>query len=162
MSWKLAVKITKTTYHIINLFLLTVSCPPANLNLFRECSSNVIIFSWASTNNTAFYRAQLADSVGGTQDCITTETSCFFTNTACGRKYNFTVFSVNGECSGPVSSPVSIVTGKNTIAISNKKSVHFFLVDQAEYWRLLLHQSCQIYGINNSWKFTEIKIIISA
>ncbi|XP_053096527.1 uncharacterized protein LOC113530559 [Pangasianodon hypophthalmus] len=91
-------------------FFQTVPCSPAKLNLFRECSSNVIIFSWAPTNNTAFYRAQLEDSAGGSQACITTESSCFFTNTVCGRSYNFTVYSVNGECNSPVSPAVSVQT----------------------------------------------------
>lgn len=101
------------TDHIFNSFCVpTVPCSPANLNLFRECSSNVIIFSWAPTNNTGFYTAQLTDSVGGAQTCLTTDTSCFFTNTMCGRKYSFTVYSVNGECNSPASTAVSIQTGK--------------------------------------------------
>ncbi|XP_017343677.1 uncharacterized protein LOC108276481 [Ictalurus punctatus] len=107
----------------IAAFFQTVPCSPANLNLYRECSSNVIIFSWAQTNNTAFYRALLEDSAGGSQACITTETSCFFTNTMCGRRYTFTVYAVNGECNGPVSPAVSIQSApckpSNLITVSD-------------------------------------------
>ncbi|KAI5096119.1 hypothetical protein C0J45_14549, partial [Silurus meridionalis] len=107
-------------------FFQTVPCPPDNLNLYRECISNVIIFSWAPTNNTIFYKANMIDSTGGSQACITTDTSCFFTDTVCGRSYNFTVFGVNGDCSGPLSQAVSIRTApcipSNLITVSNCKS----------------------------------------
>ncbi|XP_058265731.1 uncharacterized protein LOC131365857 [Hemibagrus wyckioides] len=107
-------------------FFQTVPCAPADLNLYRECSSNVIIFSWAPTNNTAFYRAQFQDSSGGSQACITTDNSCFFTNTVCGKSYKFTVFGVNGECNGPVSKAVSIQTApckpSNLITVSDCKT----------------------------------------
>ncbi|GAA6076390.1 uncharacterized protein LOC113651476 [Tachysurus ichikawai] len=110
----------------VTAFFQTVPCAPANLNLYRECSSNVIIFSWAPTNSTAFYRAQLEDSSGGSQSCITTDNSCFFTNTMCGRRYRFNVSSVYGECNGPVSKTVSIQTApckpSNLITVSECKT----------------------------------------
>ncbi|KAK2835181.1 hypothetical protein Q5P01_015665 [Channa striata] len=40
----------------------TVPCPPKKLELFRNCSSEVIIFSWEPTNNTDFYEATAVDS----------------------------------------------------------------------------------------------------
>ncbi|XP_055799638.1 fibronectin type III domain-containing protein 7-like [Salvelinus fontinalis] len=89
---------------------VTVPCPPKNLNLYRECSSNVIIFSWAATNNTAHYRAKAVDSEGENMDCMTLDTSCFFTNTVCGRRYTFTVYSVSSECNSQASPPVAVRT----------------------------------------------------
>ncbi|XP_017573413.2 uncharacterized protein LOC108439482 [Pygocentrus nattereri] len=100
----------------------SVPCAPTNLELFRECSSNVIIFSWAPTNNTAFYIGHVEDSTGATQDCLTTETSCFFTETECGRRYSFTVYATTGDCNGAPSHAVHIRTAPcqptNMISIS--------------------------------------------
>lgn len=93
---------------------LAVPCPPKNLNLYRECSSNVIIFSWAATNNTAHYRAKAVDSEGENMDCMTLDTSCFFTNTVCGRRYTFTVYSVSSGCNSQASPPVAVRTGTTT------------------------------------------------
>ncbi|XP_071011253.1 fibronectin type III domain-containing protein 7-like [Oncorhynchus clarkii lewisi] len=91
-------------------YFWTVPCPPKNLNLYRECSSNVIIFSWAATNNTAHYRAKAVDSEGENMDCMTLDTSCFFTNTVCGRRYTFTVYSVSSGCNSQASPPVAVRT----------------------------------------------------
>ncbi|XP_041914101.1 uncharacterized protein LOC121678548 [Alosa sapidissima] len=91
----------------------TVPCPPSNVTLFRECSSNVIIFSWKPTNNTGIYRARGESK--GLEDlhCLTTETSCFFTNTVCGHLYTFTVYaavSASGNCRSAESYSVSVRT----------------------------------------------------
>nr|XP_020513608.1 fibronectin type III domain-containing protein 7-like [Labrus bergylta] len=40
----------------------TVPCPPKNLDLVRDCASEVIIFSWEHTNNTDHYMAKAVDS----------------------------------------------------------------------------------------------------
>ncbi|XP_043081301.1 serine-rich adhesin for platelets [Puntigrus tetrazona] len=42
----------------------TVPCAPSNLMLYRECSSNVIVFSWAPNNYSAYYYARGVDSIG--------------------------------------------------------------------------------------------------
>nr|XP_015211037.1 PREDICTED: uncharacterized protein LOC102685057 [Lepisosteus oculatus] len=83
----------------------TVPCAPTNLGIFRDCYSNVIIFSWDPTANTMYYVAKAMDSNGEITECRTTDTSCFFTNTGCGLGYQFTVYSVNGECSSRISAP---------------------------------------------------------
>ncbi|KAJ8384528.1 hypothetical protein AAFF_G00204430 [Aldrovandia affinis] len=90
----------------------TVPCPPTDLELYRECSSNVIIFSWAPTNHTSYYVATAIDSNGERTNCITVETSCLFTHTFCGRGYQFIVYSVSGasQCKSGQSSPVHIRT----------------------------------------------------
>uniref|UniRef100_A0A8B9HN00 Fibronectin type-III domain-containing protein n=1 Tax=Astyanax mexicanus TaxID=7994 RepID=A0A8B9HN00_ASTMX len=90
----------------------TIPCAPANLELFRECSSNVIIFSWDGTQSpiAGYYMARAVDSTGITQECVTTETSCFFTDTTCGLSYTFTVQSMVGECTSGQSPPVHIRT----------------------------------------------------
>ncbi|CAL8306274.1 unnamed protein product [Lota lota] len=88
----------------------TVPCPPDNLHLFRECSTNVIIYSWGQINYTDHYMATLVDSMGDTQHCMTTDLSCFFTMTTCGRSYNFTVYSVSGDCSSQSSRPSFVKT----------------------------------------------------
>ncbi|XP_045544657.1 fibronectin type III domain-containing protein 7 [Salmo salar] len=108
------------------VYFWTVPCPPKNLNLYRECSSNVIIFSWAATNNTAHYRARAVDSEGETMDCMTLDTSCFFTNTVCGRRYTFTVYSVSSGCNSQASPPVAVRTApcmpQNLLSSANCRS----------------------------------------
>ncbi|KAJ3599685.1 hypothetical protein NHX12_033641 [Muraenolepis orangiensis] len=75
-----------------------------------ECSTNAIIFSWAQTPHTDYYMATLVDSAGESQHCMTSDISCFFTRTVCGRSYNFTVYSVSGDCQSQSSPPASIKT----------------------------------------------------
>ncbi|XP_036410759.1 fibronectin-like [Megalops cyprinoides] len=94
----------------ITAFFETVPCPPTDLNTFRECSSNVIIFSWAPTNNTAYYVATALGSDGEVTECRTTETACFFTSTDCGQGYQYTVYSVSGECNSGLSPAAHVRT----------------------------------------------------
>ncbi|KAM9761579.1 uncharacterized protein fndc7b [Menidia menidia] len=88
----------------------TVPCPPSNLMLLRQCSSDVIIFSWNHTSNTDHYMAKAVDSKGVVQNCLTQDNSCYFTHTVCGRHYHFTVFSISGGCRSEISSTVDIRT----------------------------------------------------
>ncbi|KAM7387685.1 hypothetical protein PAMP_023907 [Pampus punctatissimus] len=88
----------------------TVPCPPEKLELLRDCSSEVIIFSWEHTNNTDHYKARAVDSRGVVQECLTEDNSCYFTHTVCGRHYYFTVYSITGQCSSHISSTVDIRT----------------------------------------------------
>ncbi|XP_066508135.1 fibronectin type III domain-containing protein 7-like [Hoplias malabaricus] len=94
----------------------TVPCPPQNLKLYRECLSNVIIFSWAPTNDASYYIAKSVDTNGVVNECVTQTTSCFFTQTDCGQTYNFTVHSVFSgawACSAMETLPISVSTGKS-------------------------------------------------
>ncbi|TRY81822.1 hypothetical protein DNTS_000528, partial [Danionella cerebrum] len=72
----------------------TAPCPPQNPKLYRECSTNVIVFSWNATNNTAYYLATAVDSDGVVTKCLTVDTSCYFTDTVCGKGYSFYVSSI--------------------------------------------------------------------
>ncbi|KAI3368520.1 hypothetical protein L3Q82_025527 [Scortum barcoo] len=94
---------TTVTFH-------TVPCPPENLELLRDCFSEVIVFSWEHTNNTDRYMAKAVDSQGVVQECFTVDNSCYFTQTVCGRHYQFTVFSIVGQCRSQISSTVDIRT----------------------------------------------------
>ncbi|KAM3619311.1 uncharacterized protein V6R79_006036 [Siganus canaliculatus] len=76
----------------------------------RDCYSEVIVFSWDHTNNTDHYRATGVDSQGVVQECLTEDNFCHFTNTACGRHYHFTVYSITGQCRSQVSSTVDVRT----------------------------------------------------
>ncbi|XP_044055462.1 uncharacterized protein LOC122877670 [Siniperca chuatsi] len=88
----------------------TVPCPPKNLELLRDCSSEVIIFSWEHTNNTDRYMARAVDSQEVAQQCLTQDNSCYFTHTVCGRHYRFTVYAISGQCRSQISSTVDIRT----------------------------------------------------
>ncbi|KAI7794726.1 fibronectin [Triplophysa rosa] len=95
-------------------YFQTVTCPPTDLMLYRECSSNVIIFSWAPNNYSAYYLAQAVDSTGKIMKCMTTDSSCFFTDTVCGRLYNFTVYGSSlmdsEQCDSAVGPVIQIQT----------------------------------------------------
>ncbi|XP_067226572.1 fibronectin type III domain-containing protein 7-like, partial [Chanodichthys erythropterus] len=92
----------------------TVPCPPSDLMLYRECSSNVIIFSWAPNNYSTYYFGRAVDSTGKVMECLTADTSCFFTDTTCGRLYTFTVFGSSSlaidQCNTATSSSIQIRT----------------------------------------------------
>ncbi|KAJ8376161.1 hypothetical protein SKAU_G00067410 [Synaphobranchus kaupii] len=88
----------------------TVPCAPTNLTLERECSSNLIVFRWEPTNHTQYYLATAVDSNGGSKDCATRDTECYFDHTFCGLEYTFTVYSVSEDCKSEVSAPVSVRT----------------------------------------------------
>ncbi|KAK9519631.1 hypothetical protein VZT92_022346 [Zoarces viviparus] len=88
----------------------TVPCPPKNLELLRDCSSEVVVFSWEHTNSTDHYLAQAVDSQGVVQHCLTEDNSCYFTHTVCGRHYEFSVLSIAGQCRSQISSTVDIRT----------------------------------------------------
>ncbi|KAL2090270.1 hypothetical protein ACEWY4_014958 [Coilia grayii] len=96
--------------NITSAYFHSAPCSPMVLEPFRECSSNVIIFSWEANNYTDHYRARAESD--GLEDipCITTDTSCFFTNTICGRLYTFTVYAVSGQCRSEESRSVSVRT----------------------------------------------------
>ncbi|XP_056116347.1 uncharacterized protein fndc7rs1 isoform X2 [Rhinichthys klamathensis goyatoka] len=72
----------------------TAPCPPKAPQLYRECSSNVILFSWSPTNSTAYYHALAIDSDDHVTNCVTVGTSCYFTDTVCGKSYRFYVSSI--------------------------------------------------------------------
>ncbi|XP_028832830.1 uncharacterized protein fndc7rs1 isoform X2 [Denticeps clupeoides] len=88
----------------------TVPCPPIGLTTYRECASNVIIFSWQGTNNTNYYVATSQGSDGQVAECYTTDTSCYFSNTACGITYQFSVYAVSGLCNSGRSASVNVST----------------------------------------------------
>ncbi|XP_040040842.2 uncharacterized protein fndc7b [Gasterosteus aculeatus] len=88
----------------------TVSCPPENLELLRDCSSDVILFSWDHTNSSDNYLATSVDSQGVIQKCLTEGNSCYFTNMMCGEHYNFSVQTIAGRCSSQNSATVDIRT----------------------------------------------------
>ncbi|CAL8367710.1 unnamed protein product, partial [Boreogadus saida] len=87
----------------------TVPCAPVGRKIYRECSSNAIIFSWQPTNNTQYYVATSTDSSNKQVLCRTTETACFFTNSDCGQRYHFTVYAVS-TCDSEVSPPEFVDT----------------------------------------------------
>ncbi|XP_045549628.1 collagen alpha-1(VII) chain [Salmo salar] len=87
----------------------TVPCAPSQLATYRECSSNVIIFSWAPTSNTKYYVATSLASNGQLVECRTKGTECFFTNTVCGHTYQFTVYAVS-NCNSKTSSSKHVRT----------------------------------------------------
>ncbi|XP_033507400.2 uncharacterized protein LOC117272533 [Epinephelus lanceolatus] len=88
----------------------TVPCAPANPHTLHDCSSNVIVFSWQPTNNTAYYVATAVDNTGRVTECRTPDNTCYFTNTGCGQYYTYTVYAVSFECNSEVSQPEFVRT----------------------------------------------------
>ncbi|XP_067309533.1 uncharacterized protein fndc7rs1 [Pseudorasbora parva] len=108
----------------------TAPCPPKTPQLYRECSSNVILFSWSPTNSTAYYHAQAVDSDGQVTDCITMDTTCYFTDNICGKRYSFFVKSIYSgglDCDSGYTSEVMIKTApclpQNIITNANCNSI---------------------------------------
>ncbi|KAF7660957.1 hypothetical protein LDENG_00272160 [Lucifuga dentata] len=93
----------------------TAPCAPRNLRLDRQCTSNVIDFSWEHANGTSHYMAESVDSKGVTKTCLTMDSSCFFTQTVCGRLYSFKVYSFYGMCRSQISDTVEIHTAEGAI-----------------------------------------------
>uniref|UniRef100_A0AAV2KVH4 Fibronectin type-III domain-containing protein n=1 Tax=Knipowitschia caucasica TaxID=637954 RepID=A0AAV2KVH4_KNICA len=89
---------------------LRIPCPPENLLLERSCDSEVILFSWANSNNSNLYKAKAIDSKGEVLECLTEDNSCYFTQTHCGRHYYFSVYSMSGTCHSQSSPTVDIST----------------------------------------------------
>ncbi|KAK0153692.1 Fibronectin type III domain-containing protein 7 [Merluccius polli] len=87
----------------------TVPCAPVGREIYRECGSNAIIFSWQPTNNTQYYVATSTDTTGKRVECRTTETACFFTDNGCGQTYQYTVYAIS-TCNSEVSPPETIST----------------------------------------------------
>ncbi|XP_053718297.1 uncharacterized protein LOC128757216 [Synchiropus splendidus] len=81
-----------------------------NLTLLRDCSSEVVEFSWDRTNHTDHYLARAVDSQGEVQECLTEDNSCYFTHTVCGRHYYFSVLSIWDQCRSAVSATADIRT----------------------------------------------------
>ncbi|XP_034531079.1 uncharacterized protein LOC117806306 [Notolabrus celidotus] len=100
----------KNTHNATVVTFQTVPCPPEKLELMRDCSSEVIVFSWEHTNNTDHYMAKAVDSQGVVQECLTEDNFCHFTHSVCGRHYHFTVYSIAGQCKSQMSSTADIRT----------------------------------------------------
>uniref|UniRef100_A0A8C1YCI3 Fibronectin type-III domain-containing protein n=1 Tax=Cyprinus carpio TaxID=7962 RepID=A0A8C1YCI3_CYPCA len=108
----------------------TAPCPPKALNLYRECSTNVILLSWDSTNNTAYYFAIAVDSNQLVTECLTVDTACYFTDTVCGQTYSFyvrSIFSGGLDCNSGYTDGVVIKTSpclpQNIYTIANCDSI---------------------------------------
>ncbi|XP_016419796.1 uncharacterized protein LOC107749215, partial [Sinocyclocheilus rhinocerous] len=108
----------------------TAPCPPKAPKVYRECSTNVILFSWEPTNNTAYYFAIAVDSDDLVMECVTGETSCYFTDTVCGQTYSFyvsAVYSGGLDCNSGNTEGVVIKTApclpQNIYTIANCNSI---------------------------------------
>ncbi|KAL1280893.1 hypothetical protein QQF64_015493, partial [Cirrhinus molitorella] len=111
-------------------FFETAPCPPKSPKVYRECSTNVILFSWDPTNNTVFYFAMAMDSDGAVMECLTVDTSCYFTDTVCGQTYTFTVSSIYSgglDCNSGYTEGVVVKTSpclpQNIYTIANCSSI---------------------------------------
>uniref|UniRef100_A0A8C1ZY74 Fibronectin type-III domain-containing protein n=1 Tax=Cyprinus carpio TaxID=7962 RepID=A0A8C1ZY74_CYPCA len=109
---------------------LTAPCPPKAAKVYRECSTNVILFSWEPTNNTAYYFAIAVDSDGLVTECVTVETSCYFTDTVCGQTYSFyvsAIYSGGLDCNSGNTEGVVVKTApclpQNIYTIANCNSI---------------------------------------
>jgi len=92
------------------LFRPPVPCAPAHPQTLHDCSSNVIVYSWQTTNNTLYYVATAVDGTGKVTECRTPDNTCYFTNTGCGQHYKYTVYAVSPDCNTEVSQPEFVRT----------------------------------------------------
>lgn len=81
-------------------FVLSGSCPPSNIEAFRDCDTNRALIVWQNHQPTGVYTTTLEEANGARLICTSnTVNNCNITSLPCGRKYNVTVTYNDGTCS---------------------------------------------------------------
>ncbi|XP_061636365.1 fibronectin-like isoform X2 [Phyllopteryx taeniolatus] len=89
------------------VLVLTAPCPPSQLNVSVNCTSNIATLSWNSSPNAVSYTSKAVSADGHTVTCAAaTNLVCHLEYLHCGKEYSFTVSATNGDCQSPESKPV--------------------------------------------------------
>ncbi|KAL0966456.1 hypothetical protein UPYG_G00295510 [Umbra pygmaea] len=85
----------------------TAPCVPQDVRTDAECKAALGSVSWASSNGTNTYTAVAIGQNGDTHNCVTSNTSCTWSNLLCGENYTVLVTASNNICtSAPGNSAV--------------------------------------------------------
>ncbi|XP_061540147.1 fibronectin type III domain-containing protein 7-like [Phycodurus eques] len=127
------------------VLVLTALCPPSQLNVSVNCTSNIATLSWNSSPNAVSYTSKanivkvldcstnmltiswvpgimpinysvsILAGDGTELKCITETSTCTMANLECGTQYDLTVTAVTGTCEGPRSLPETINSGSKVL-----------------------------------------------
>ncbi len=96
-------------FHITSSSL--APCIPTNVAAALNCTTNVASITWNSALGATWYLVKAEGNQGYKTSCNNTITRCDIPNLQCGQEYSITVMGLNGDCMGPASQPVTLVSG---------------------------------------------------
>lgn len=76
-----------------------------------QCGTNTANLHWEGVEGVELYVAAASYSMGGIQQCNSTNSTCKFSSLQCGKTYEFSVSAYSNMCFSEVSSTVEIQTG---------------------------------------------------
>lgn len=89
-------------------------CPPANIEVSRDCNVNRAVILWQNQHMSGLYTATIEDQSGNTLNCSSsTDNSCYIPAVPCGKTYNVKVTYTDGNCLS-TSTNVSMDSGNTT------------------------------------------------
>ncbi|XP_015242186.1 PREDICTED: uncharacterized protein LOC107092315 [Cyprinodon variegatus] len=78
---------------------MTATCPPTNIEAFRDCDANHAVITWQHIQTSGIYTAWLEDQDGPQVNCTSDSVNnCTIMSLPCGKTYNVTVSYSNGQC----------------------------------------------------------------
>ncbi|KAM9719839.1 uncharacterized protein fndc7rs1 [Menidia menidia] len=84
-------------------------CPPQNVSVQIDCSSNDLSVSWDAVRDADHFLISLTAGNGGASEaCNTTATACSISGVSCGNTFTVQVTSVGGACHSQPSQPHTI------------------------------------------------------
>lgn len=90
-----------------------VPCPPSQLSVTLNCSTNAAALTWNSSPNAVSYSGKAVSTDGHSVTCDAgASLSCQLQGLQCGKEYSFTVSASDGDCHSPDSNPVIQATGE--------------------------------------------------
>lgn len=88
-------------------------CPPSQLSVSLNCSTNAAVLTWNSSPNAVSYTGKAVSTDGHNVTCDAgASLSCQLQGLQCGKEYSFTVSASDGDCHSPDSNPVIQTTGE--------------------------------------------------
>ncbi|XP_051768188.1 uncharacterized protein fndc7rs1 isoform X1 [Ctenopharyngodon idella] len=90
--------------------VVTAPCIPTHVTAALNCTSNIASITWYSALGATWYLVKAEGSQGYKTSCNNTVTRCDIPNLQCGQEYSITVMGVNGDCIGPASQPITLVS----------------------------------------------------
>lgn len=113
-------------------------CKPMRVGVDLQCGTSMANLHWEERKGVELYMASATCSMGITQQCNSTNSTCQFSNLHCGETYTFSVTAYSNMCYSEVSKTVEIQTGRayyhpiiNSLGnwlINWGKRFHFFIL----------------------------------
>ncbi|XP_071348392.1 LOW QUALITY PROTEIN: pneumococcal serine-rich repeat protein-like [Trachinotus anak] len=100
-------------------FSLPMPCPPTNVTAVRTCAEDPVPVSWVASDSAKYYTAVATSSGGHRSECSTNNTYCSLPGLQCGQVYTIGVSGADDNCTGQLSSTVSLDTGNTTLTTTS-------------------------------------------